>query len=91
MFQTKMRTVEARQFTGGKGHKAILDWVNSHDCSREAYAVYEGSKICMLRVPAVLGRSTVHIGYWIVRDADGDFSIWSNGDFTERFEPMKPA
>lgn len=74
-FRKKPVEIEARQFTGGKGHKALLAWVNESSLPdrRRATALYDGQKVDALVIPTLEGDHLASIGDWIIKGVAGEF------------------
>lgn len=66
MFTKKPVTIEARQFTGGRGHKALADWCG-------ATVILDGLRVDGLVIPTLEGDHFANIGDWIIKGVKGEF------------------
>lgn len=86
MFRKKPVQIEARQFVGGKGHKALLNWINEHAKER-AFAVTDRGRVDFLVIPTLEGEHRANIGDWIIKGVAGEFYTCKPEIFEATYEP----
>lgn len=89
-FRKKPVVIEARQFTGGKGHKALVAWVNSHRTSGEPVRViWDGRNVAALIINTLEGDHWATPGDWIINGVQGEFYPCKPDIFDATYEPAE--
>lgn len=86
-FRKKPVVIEARRFEGGKGHKALLAWINEGREGRPAFAVMDGRKVDSLIIPTLEGDHRAEPGDWIIKGVAGEFCPCKPDIFEATYEP----
>ena len=87
-FRKKPVEIEARQFIGGKGHRALLNWINEHADESTAFALIDGGRVAGLVIPTLEGDHRADIGDWIIRGVKGEFYPCKPDIFAATYEPV---
>lgn len=85
-YRKKPVVIEARQFTGGKGYNALLDWINEHAEDRTSFAITDCGKIVGLGIETLEGTMRADVGDWIIEGVSGEFYPCKPDIFAQTYE-----
>jgi hypothetical protein len=88
IFRKKPEFIEAQQFLNDADSYLVLDWINSRlfadsKFNSKRYARWVNE---VLLIPTFDGYYIAEPGDWVVRDAHGNFFVYTADTFNELFE-----
>lgn len=101
LFQTKHRIVDAVQFTGAESVADIQRFLapqsplygppRNTGVGATTLTIIVRNRASDAQWPSIAphyGECTVAVSSWILREEDGELTVMTDGEFTERFEPV---
>ncbi|NOD65762.1 hypothetical protein [Ruegeria sp. HKCCD6109] len=80
-YRKKPVVIEARLFTGGKGHKDLCEWCG-------ATPIKDGREVVSLLIPTREGDMRADIGDFIIKGVAGEFYPCKADIFAETYEAV---
>lgn len=87
-YRLKPREADAIRFDGSNADDLVAWAASLGGCVTRGVAIHRGAACDCVIVVTLAGKMAVPLGWWVVRDGDGDLDVVSPEAFGEDYEPL---
>jgi hypothetical protein len=91
IYMKKPEFIEAQQFLNDANSNSLLNWINTSLLTGAKFKSGGHSELVneVLLIPTLHGYYIARISDWVIRDAQGNFLVYTDDTFNKLFEEVK--